>query len=332
MLPESAEEVDGGRSRLVLVARLVLSAGMLVILVAQVPDFDIDELVPAADAATAGWLAGATALTLIGIVLATLRWQAVLRAMGLESRFPRLLSHYLAGQFVANVLPTTIGGDVLRVSRAARDNDDAPGSFASVVIERLTGWLVLPAITLAGLALNPGLRELGRATYVAAAIAVVTLVGLVLILLAVDHERIGGRFAGRDGWQRFAGAVHLAIGRLRRHRGAAASVLGVGLAYQLTLVLAAFMAARAMGIHEAGITALMAFLPAVLILQVLPISISGFGVREGALILFLSHSALAVPQEKAIGLGILMYLLNLVVSLLGAPAFAVGGGVQGATP
>ncbi|MEO7555010.1 MAG: lysylphosphatidylglycerol synthase domain-containing protein, partial [Acidimicrobiales bacterium] len=59
------------------------------------------------------------------------------------------------------------------------------------------------------------------------------------------------------------------------------------------------------------------------IAQVLPISISGLGVREGAFILFLHP--LGVRDEQAIALGLLLYLLNLLVSLLGAPAFAVGG-------
>lgn len=332
---EDATAESTRRSRSVLVARIALSAAMLVVLVAQVPDFRWQDVLPNAELGTALWLIGAAALTLLALGLATLRWQTVLRALGLEHRYSTLLSHYLAGQFVSNVLPTTIGGDVLRVSRAARDNGDSPGTFASVVIERLTGWLVLPAITFAGLAINPGLRELGRASLVATLIAAVTLVGLVLILAAVDHERLGGRFADREGWQRFAGAVHLGLGRLRRKPSSAASVLGVGFAYQLTLVVAAFMAARAMGIDQARITTLMTFLPAVLILQVLPISISGFGVREGALILFFSHSPLDVAQEQAIGLGLLLYVLNVAVSALGAPALAIGGGgrrKRGAAP
>lgn len=305
---------------------------MLVVLVIKIPDFDWRKLLPNADIGTAAWLAGAAALTLFALGLATLRWHTVLKALGLEHRFRSLFGYYLAGQFVSNVLPTTIGGDVVRVARASQDNGDSPGSFASVVIERLTGWLVLPAITLLGLALNPGLRNLGRASVVATATALITLSGLVVILVAVDHRRIGGRFADRDGWQRFAGAVHLGLVRLRRHPAMASSVLGVGLAYQLTLVLAAWMAAHAMGIEEAGVTALMVFLPAVLIVQVLPISISGFGVREAALLLFLSHSSLGVPQERAIGLGILLYLINAAVSTLGAPALAVGGGLRSATP
>jgi hypothetical protein len=228
------------------------------------------------------------------------------------------------------VLPTTIGGDVLRVSRLSRDTGESPGTFASVVLERLTGWLVLPIITIAGFALNPGLRHLGNATSVALALAVGTLVLLAGVLTAAGSTRLGGRFAARAGWRRFIGAVHLGIDRLRSHPGAAANVLMAGFAYQLALVLAAVAAAQALGLRPAGLTALLAFFPAVLIAQVLPISMAGLGVREGAFVLFLGP--LGVASEQAIALGLLLYLLNLGVSLLGAPAFAAGGRQRSPVP
>jgi hypothetical protein len=51
-------------------------------------------------------------------------------------------------------------------------------------------------------------------------------------------------------------------------------------------------------------------------------------VREGAFVIFLGP--LGVPAEQAVALGLLLYLLNVAVSLLGAPAFAVGGRSQAA--
>jgi hypothetical protein len=99
-------------------------------------------------------------------------------------------------------------------------------------------------------------------------------------------------------------------------------VIGAGLLYQFVLCLAALMAAEALGLTDLGLTPLLAFFPAVLIAQVLPIGISGIGVREGAFVIFLTP--LGVPAEQAVALGLLLYLLNLVASLLGAPAFAVG--------
>ncbi|HEX2300110.1 MAG TPA: lysylphosphatidylglycerol synthase domain-containing protein, partial [Pseudonocardiaceae bacterium] len=150
-----------------------------------------------------------------------------------------------------------------------------------------------------------------------------TLILLLAVLAAVSSRRIGGRFAARDGWRRFAGAVHLGLTRMREHPAAAANVLLTGFAYQLALVLAAVAAAQTLGLRPAGLTALLAFFPAVLIAQVLPVSVSGLGVREGAFVLFLGP--LGVAQHEAIALGLLLYLLNLGVSLLGAPAFAAGG-------
>ncbi len=302
--------------------RIAISVGMIAALLWQAPDVDFAELVPEPSSSTFIWLGIAGALTLAGMVLATVRWKQVLTALELPTEMRRLFSLTMAGQFVSNVLPTTIGGDVLRVSRLSKDTGRSPDTFASVVLERVTGWLVLPVITLIGLAVNPGLRELGTATLVATGLAVATLSLLAGTLFAVSSDRFGTRFAVREGWRRFAGAIHLGLVRMRAHPRSAVSVLLAGFAYQFVLVLSAVAAARALGLQPAGLTALLAFFPAVLIVQVLPIGISGLGIREGAFVLFLGP--LGVATEDAIALGILLYLLNLIVSLLGAPAFAVG--------
>lgn len=313
-----------------LVLRLGLSALMLAVLVWRIPPIEADEVVPELTTRTVAWLVVAMLLTLAGLVLSALRWQRVLDVLGLQAGLRRLLSHYLAGQFVSNVLPTTIGGDVLRVSRLSRETGESPKTFASVVLERLTGWLVLPLISVIGFLVNPPLQHLGRATQVAVGLAFVTLLALCILLYAVADQRIGGRFEARDGWRRFASAVHLGLDRLRRQPAAAVNVLLVGFAYQLVLVLAAVAAAQALGVRPAGLTALLAFFPAVAIAQVLPIGISGLGVREGAFVLFLGP--LGVAAQDAIALGLLLYLLNLGVSLLGAPAFAIGGRVPTVEP
>jgi uncharacterized membrane protein YbhN (UPF0104 family) len=152
--------------------------------------------------------------------------------------------------------------------------------------------------------------------------AFATLMALCILLYAVADQRIGGRFEAKDGWRRFASAVHLGLDRMKHAPAATANVLFVGFAYQLVLVLAAVAAAQSLGVRPAGLTALLAFFPAVAIAQVLPIGISGLGVREGAFVLFLGP--LGVDAQDAIALGLLLYLLTLFVSLLGAPAFAFG--------
>jgi glycosyltransferase 2 family protein len=310
------------RRRLGAAVRVVATLVMLVVLVTRV---HFGSLVPHWDIDVFWWLASAMVVTLIGIVLAALRWQRVLSTLELKSRISKLLSTYLASLFISNFLPTTIGGDLLRVSRISSENGEAPRTFASVVLERLTGWAVLPLITLAALVINPTLLHLpggGRPIRVALIVSLVTLASLAAILTAAGHPSLGGRLAANAGWRRFTGAIHLGLGKFRRHPLAAAEVLLVGLGYQLAVISAAFMAGHALGL-SVGWTAFMAFMPVVAIVQVLPFpTIGGLGLREGALILFLAP--LGVPQDRAIALGLMVYAINLTVSLLGAPAFAAG--------
>jgi uncharacterized protein (TIRG00374 family) len=223
--------------------------------------------------------------------------------------------------FVANFLPTTIGGDVLRVSRLSQTNGQAPASFASVVLERLTGFLVLPLISLVALLSHPALLHLGTASRLAVVFSVGTLVLLVVILVLAANPRLGKRLAANQNWLRFVGAIHLGVDRIRRHPSVVAGVLLTAVAYQMALVLAAWAAAQALGI-DLGWAPVMAFVPVVAMAQVLPISVNGLGLREGALVLLLQP--LGVPTGQAVALGLMLYGMNLAVSLLGAPAFAVG--------
>jgi uncharacterized protein (TIRG00374 family) len=295
---------------------------MLTILLSRV---HLRSLVPIWNGATTAWLAAAVGVTVGGIVLSALRWQRVLAALERPSPLRPLVSHYLAGLFVGNFLPSTIGGDVLRISRLSATNGDAPDTFASVALERLTGWIVLPVLTLAGLLENPTLLHLkGAATHVALILSIGTLTMLAGVLVVGAHPAVGRRFSHNEGWLRFVRAVHLGLDRFRRHPAAALEVLATGFAYQLAVVLAAFLAVRALDL-DLGWTVMLAFMPAVAIVQVLPITIGGLGVREGAFVLFLNKSGLGVTTSQAITLGLMIYGVNLVASLAGAPAFAVGG-------
>lgn len=311
------------------VVRVVASVVMLAVLVPRAARL----LEPLWKPSTFLWLAGAVAVTLVGVVLATLRWHRVLVALDVPTKVRPLLSNYLAGLFVSNFLPTTIGGDVLRVTRLSALTNERPRSFASVVLERLTGWVVLPVISLVALVINPGLLRppIDDASRLVILISLTTLGGLGLILFGASSPAVGRRLESKDGWLRFLNAVHLGLARFRRHPGAALEVLIVGFAYQFAVVVAAFFAAKALGLPISW-TAVLAFMPAVAIVQVLPFpTIGGLGVREGAFVLFLHP--LGVSTDQAITLGLIVYGINLFASLLGAPAFAVGSRTaRAATP
>src|SRR5262249_46199020 len=207
------------------------------------------------------FLAAGLVVTAFGIVLSAWRWQRVLEVFDAHVPLRTLTKHYFAGQFVGNVLPSTIGGDVLRVSRGTATTGSGSVAFASVVVERLTGFIALPLLVFIGFLLRPSLLDNNHA-WIALAIALGTLALLVVILVVAGHPRLAGRFAEHENWTRCLGAVHLGVNRLLHQPRDAFGVLAAAVLYQASVVAAVFCAAQALDITIPA-AAVIAFIPAV---------------------------------------------------------------------
>ncbi len=302
--------------------RTSVTIGFLMLLVWKIPRDQISDVTVEWSESSLAWLLGSLGFMFVAFVLAAMRWKVTLETMGVHRSTSSLLRHTLAGQFVGNVLPTTIGGDALRVHRLGKEIDHTPHSFASVVLERLSGWAVLPLITLIAFVINPGLLRLDSASRLAAIIAFVSLIALTGLLALSTSESASARFgAHSEGWKRFLSATQLGLTALRKAPRLAVKVLLIGMAYQLAVLSSTLLAAKSLSIQLSP-TAVLAFIPIVLIAQVLPLSIAGFGLREGALVLFLRP--VGVSAAEAVLLGFLLYTITFLVSLLGAPSFAKG--------
>ncbi|HET9730068.1 MAG TPA: lysylphosphatidylglycerol synthase transmembrane domain-containing protein [Acidimicrobiia bacterium] len=319
MTEEDAPPRRSGGAGWKLALRIIVSVALLVVLARNLRN-PTDAIPGGHHLVTTGLLVGALLMTLLGVVLSAWRWQRVLMVFDVQPSLRTLTRHYLAGLFVGNALPGTIGGDVLRVSRLSTSIESSTTAFASVVLERLTGFLALPAFVLLGFVVRPSLLDHNHA-WIALLIAGITLTVLAVILFAAGHSRVAGRFADNDNWTRFIGAVHVGVDRLRRDPRQAFPVLATAFVYQLSVISVFGLIFRALDL-PVPLAALFAFAPAVLMVQVLPISLSGLGVREGALVLFLHP--LGVSREQAFAAGLLWWGALLIVSMLGAPAFAIG--------
>lgn len=302
--------------------RIAVSVAFLAVLFWRLPDVSLGDLVPVLTSAAVGWLVLAVAVHVVAYLLQSLRWAQVSDALDIHLPYGRLTSHLLAGEFVSNALPTSFGGDVVRVVRQGRDVGDYADSFAATSLERLTGWFVLPLLSAVGLALGAGLLALGTPTTVAIVVDVVTLVALLAILWAAGHPRGAGRLVGRTGWQRYLGAVHLGVVAVRERPASVVRVVLAGLAFQFLQCVSVWACGRALGLDAVTILAAMAFFPPTAVLQNFPLTLGGLGVREAAFVLF--FGALGVADEEAIALGLLVYLVFVVASLAGAPAFVLG--------
>lgn len=306
-----------------LAVRIGFSLGFLALLIWRLPDVSLADLLPEPTWATLGWILVAIVIHIGAYLLQNLRWAEVSDTLGIHLPFKRLFSHLLTGEFVSNALPTSFGGDIVRVVRQGNDAGDYADAFAATSLERLTGWLVLPVLSFTGLALDSGYRSLGSATVVVVIVNSVTLAALTALLWAAGHERLAGRLVGRAGWRRYLGAVHLGIVAFRGHPGRVTRVLVAGLGFQVLQCASVWACARAIDIPQVGMLAALTFFPPTAVVQNFPLALGGLGVREAAFVFF--FGAIGVSSANAISLGLLVYLVFVAASLAGAPSFVSGG-------
>ena len=157
---------------------------------------------------------------------------------------------------------------------------------------------------------------------VALALSVASLGALAAVIAIAASPRFGGRLSGRKGWLRFMGAVHEGIARIRRRPGAVAQVIAVAAAYQLAIVTVALLATQALGFAPRTDRAA----------RLRPRGRDRAGAarcRSAASVCArvrscCSSSPLGVATDQAVALGLALYAMQLLSSLLGAPSLAVG--------
>src|SRR4051812_17229085 len=268
------------------------------------------------------WLLVAAA-TYIGSQLASvMRWSLLVRAAGVLVTRRRLLAAYFEGMFVNICLPTTVGGDVMKVLRVggAQNKTVVAGT---VVADRASGLGALFSLLIVGLLLKFNYVGVVGAPLVVAALLILMLVAI--RVLGAGVLAINGARGQRGGWlrsqlRRVTGLVPAGVWQLLT-RAPWLRVIAWAFVVQGLGVAAVAAAARAIQLDVSLVEILVAT-TTVSLVAALPLSVAGVGVREASLPLLLAADG--VPREQAIALAITWSAIVLAVGLIGGPAHFFG--------
>jgi uncharacterized membrane protein YbhN (UPF0104 family) len=266
--------------------------------------------------AAASWskLAVALAFFLAAPVLGGLRWSIALRGMGRHARLLEMTGFFSVALVVGQVLPS-VAGDGVRVWLASRGYG-LRVALQSVLIERVFMILSLLALALATSPLLAALVGDRGPIWISGALFATGLAGFAFLLVA---DRAPGPLAQLSLWQALAYAAQPARRLLRSQWSALLAV--AGLLGNLNFALAGFLLGQALGVSATGWDFL-AIMPAVTLATTLPISLGGWGVREGVFVLLLGR--VGVPAAEALSLSLLFGLFGMVSGFPGLLAWAIG--------
>lgn len=272
------------------------------------------------------WITATLLLVLVDRALMAWRWLVLLRPVAPGSRMtlPIVLRIFFVSTFVGTFLPASVGGDAVRAVSLSRQGVAMADSVASVLADRVFGTLAILLIATVAVLYVPAGMPAWIVPVTVALTAVATL-GVAVGLFHAGAERLAEGVLQRLTRGKLLKAGTNLLRSLRRYAHAPAALGGVlagSLAVQLLRISQAWMLGLALGI-PAGFNAYLVYVPIILLVMLLPITINGLGTSQAAFVWLFAASG--VSSDDAFALSVLFLALGTVGNLPGGILYATGG-------
>ena len=297
--------------------RALIGVGALALLLWKI---GVGETVAVLRAADLHLLGVAFLLFLLSLVIRAGRWAVLLRALGLRVPFGRLTYLYFVGAFFNSFLPSGFGGDVVR---ALELTQDAPATAAvgTVLVDRMTGLLVLMALGLGALPFSVAYLAPGLVWSLVAVAGGGLVVGVLLLegrLLRRLTAWLPGRFSLEGSG--FLGRLYAAVTGCGWR--AVGQALAISLLFNVVNILINFLCGRAVGI-DLPLGYFFITAPLISISLMIPVSIGGVGVRDWTVVAL--FGPMGVSSNTAASMSLSMYAVSAAAGLVGGAMYALEG-------
>lgn len=306
-------------SRIALVAKVAVSTTLMVVLYSRV---DIRGLASLLGDMQPLLLIPAAAIIFSNTWISAAKWRVLLKADGITVRQTPLVISYLIATFFNVFLPSNVGGDVYRIYDIGKSTEKPVNTFASVFADRLSGFLALSVLGLvfaiAGMSLIGDYRVLIAPAILFAGVVVVA---ALLAQRKIIHRLLAlTRLDRMKTVRRLNDAFLAAMAAYGARPRVLLSIMAISFCFQFCIIVCVWCLALALRL-EIPFFAFCVFVPLISILEAIPISIYGLGLRDAGYVFFFTR--LEQPAEHALSLALLYVAVTLIYSSIGGVLFAL---------
>ena len=239
------------------------------------------------------------------------RWILLLRSSGIQIANAAAARLFLVSSFVGSFLPAGVGADAARAYGLAKETTSGSEALASVAVDRVLGVIAIVFMAAVGVvAWNPQDRDT-RQIWVM--VALLSACGMLFWSNLWMPLLIPTRYREHAIAKRVS-RLSDALGRYRTRPGVLTHVLAWSIFVQLLRITQAYYLGIGLGL-AVPYSYYLLFMPIGLLMLLLPISISGFGVPQGVIVWLLRP--MGVPDAQSFALATLIVLTGLAGNLPG---------------
>jgi uncharacterized protein (TIRG00374 family) len=311
------------------VGTIVLTAAATAYLVWKI---DLAKTVDVIVDADPWWFVLSVAIMVGTVPAMALRWKWLLAAQRVEDNVPWLTRAYFVSYTAGQVLPTSIGGDAVRIVESSRRHPGRTGDMTAIVLlERALGGVATLILGALGFVLALGRYDIGAYLWLEGIFVAGTFL-LIFVFFARSARPLLVRLRPlltRLRIDRPLKAFYDGVHHYRGHTRLMAGVLAFTTAVQAVRILSIWAAAKAVGIDlEPRIYFVMG--PLFFLVLLVPFTLNGFAVREAFFVSFLGSAGVAA--DPAFAAGFLYFLVTVALALPGAAILLWEGLRGGARP
>ncbi|MFL6015396.1 MAG: lysylphosphatidylglycerol synthase transmembrane domain-containing protein [Gaiellaceae bacterium] len=279
---------------------------------------DLSETWDVLSHASLGWYLLAVAIMAGTVWPMAWRWQRLLLAQSIPDRLAWLVRAYFVAYTAGQILPTSIGGDAMRIFETSRRHPGKTGPVTgTVLLERALGGAATVTLAAVGFALAVGSYDIGPYIWVELGFVLATVV-LAILLFSRRARRLLAWFVPllrKVRLERITRSVYEAIHAYRDRPRLLVGVFALTIVVQAVRVLAIWAAAKAVGV-DLSPRVYYVMGPLLFLVLLVPFTINGIAVRESFFVSFLG--GLGVDADRAFATGFLFFVVTITISIPGA--------------
>ncbi|WP_417908599.1 lysylphosphatidylglycerol synthase transmembrane domain-containing protein [Candidatus Electronema sp. PJ] len=264
------------------------------------------------------WFTFSVFMGVVLTVISSWKWQVLLRSKGIEVSLGRLVLFYFIGRFFNMFLPSSMGGDVVRVWELSRHSGEKYEAIASVLVERLSGMATLVFVSAAAVLIELHRYNLPFLTAGVLFLAVMNVVIFWLILdqrlLPLFNHLVGSRFRPLAILLAKLTRIQDAVREYKDNRIVLVQVFALSCLFYFLAVVNVWGTALAF-FPDVSFASMLIAVPAIMLVMNLPVSIGGIGLMEAAFAFF--FPLFGYTTALAVSVALLMRFKNILYGIAG---------------